>query len=473
MFGVRVSLTAVALPIVFFGALMKLVGKGRWSAAGSAIAGFALILVGLTMLQQGMGDLAEQLHPENLPSVLSGPGVPWWIGARGVLVLVAVGIAMTTVMQSSTAAIAVSLAALYAGAIGLDQAVALVIGQNIGTATSSAMAAVGASNTAKRLAAAYVAFKLIAAAVALVLFPIVVRLMLRASGNTDPVTLLAAYHTGYNVMGVAILLPLMAPFTRMIERIIPERGSVLTRGLDPASLDSPIVAVEAVRRTVALVLESLCTSVAAGLERPEKDGTLQRIVDAATVGRTSDALQQARAFLSKVTAPLESEKEQQWFISTVHALDHTVRLAGVAAESSQTQVTLNDPGEQQAGTLCVKAMRSAGAVATHLAHLSLPPNETPGTKPVRAAISGASRANSTDSVEPRATLDSEIVASLERDSNELASLLSTHRHVTLDSVASGALTADGAIASVDTVRLFERLARHAWRAAAHLAADIA
>ena len=109
MFGVRVSLTAVALPIVFFGALLKLVGKGRWSATGSAIAGFALILVGLTMLQQGMGDLAEQLHPENLPSVLSGPGVPWWIGARGVLVLVAVGIAMTTVMQSSTAAIAVSL----------------------------------------------------------------------------------------------------------------------------------------------------------------------------------------------------------------------------------------------------------------------------------------------------------------------------------------------------------------------------
>ncbi|HEY6375263.1 MAG TPA: Na/Pi symporter, partial [Edaphobacter sp.] len=104
MFGVRISLTAVAPPIVFFGALLKLVGKGRWSAAGSAIAGFALILVGLTTLQQGMGGLAEQLRPEDLPSVLGEAGVAWWSGVWGVLVLVVAGIAMTTVMQSSTAA---------------------------------------------------------------------------------------------------------------------------------------------------------------------------------------------------------------------------------------------------------------------------------------------------------------------------------------------------------------------------------
>ena len=73
---------------------------------------------------------------------------------------------MTTVMQSSTAAIAVTLSAFYAGAVGLEQGCALIIGQNIGTATSSAMAAIGASATAKRLALAYVLFKIIAAAIA-------------------------------------------------------------------------------------------------------------------------------------------------------------------------------------------------------------------------------------------------------------------------------------------------------------------
>jgi phosphate:Na+ symporter len=473
MFGVRVSLTSAALPIVFVGALLKLVGKGRWSAAGSAIAGFALILVGLTTLQQGMSGLAEQLHPADLPSVLGEAGVAWWSGIWGVLVLVVAGIVMTTVMQSSTAAIAVTLSALYSGAVGLDQAVALVIGQNIGTATSSAMAAVGASSTAKRLAAAYIAFKLIAAAVALVLFPIVIRLMLRASGSIDPVTLLAAYHTGYNVMGVAILLPLMGPFTRMIERIVPERGSVFTRGLDPASLASPAVAVEAVRRTVALVLESLCSSAAIGLEKPGRDGTIQSIVDAVTVHRTSEALQQARAFLSKVNGPLESEEEQRWFISTLHALDHTVRLAEAVEETVKIKITIDSSNEQQAAALCAKAMRSTAGIADHVAHLHLPPDESLDLEPQRTAISGKPGVNSIDMEEPLAISTEEVVEGLERYSNELSALLSTHRRTTLDSVASGTLTANGAIASVDAVRLLDRLAHHAWRASVHLTAAIA
>ena len=54
--------------------------EGRWAGAGGAIAGFALILVGLTTLQQGMGGLAEQLNPADLPAVLGGAGVPWWSG---------------------------------------------------------------------------------------------------------------------------------------------------------------------------------------------------------------------------------------------------------------------------------------------------------------------------------------------------------------------------------------------------------
>jgi len=170
LIGVRVSLTAAALPMIFSGALIKLLGRGRLSAAGGALAGFALVLFGLTTLQQGMGGLAEQLHPANLPAV-SGPGVGWWSSLVGVLALITLGVAMTAVMQSSTAAIAVTLSAHFAGAVGLDQACALVIGQNIGTATSSAMAAIGASSTAKRLALAYILFKLIAAFIALVLFP--------------------------------------------------------------------------------------------------------------------------------------------------------------------------------------------------------------------------------------------------------------------------------------------------------------
>src|SRR6516225_6217823 len=262
LISVRVSLTAAALPMIFVGALIKLLGRGRVSAAGAALAGFALVLFGLTTLQQGMGGLAEQLHPADLPAVL---GTTWWSGLYGVLALVVVGLVMTAVMQSSTAAIAVTLSAHYAGAVGLDQACALIIGQNIGTATSSAMAAIGASNTAKRLAVAYILFKLIAAVIALVLFPIITPLLVHASSTIDGVTLLAAYHTAYNVVGVAVLLPLINRFTGFVERILPERGSPLTRYLDPAALVTPLAAEEAVRRTVARSLETICGSIGEAL----------------------------------------------------------------------------------------------------------------------------------------------------------------------------------------------------------------
>src|SRR5215831_4329276 len=310
LIGVRVSLTAAALPMIFVGALIKVVGRGRVSAAGAALAGFALVLYGLTTLQQGMGGLAERLHPADLPAVF-GPGVSVWASVFGVFTLILLGLAMTAVMQSSTAAIAVTLSAYFAGAVGLDQGCALIIGQNIGTATSSAMAAIGATSTAKRLALAYVLFKLIAALIALVLFPVTIPLLVRASKTIDGVTLLAGYHTAYNVVGVAVLLPLIDQFTRFVERILPERKSRLTRCLDPAALLTPLAAEEAVRRTVARSLETMCGSVEAALAAASKGEAARPEKDVVSVTKAGDALSQAQVFLSDVNGPPESEDEQR------------------------------------------------------------------------------------------------------------------------------------------------------------------
>ena len=426
LLGVRISLTAAALPIVFVGALLKLVGRGRWVGAGSAIAGFALILVGLTTLQQGMGGLAEQLNPADLPSVIGGADVAWWSGIFGVLMLVLAGIVMTTIMQSSTAAIAVTLSALYAGAVGLEQAVALVIGQNIGTATSSAMAAVGASSTAKRLAVAYIAFKLIAAVVALLLFLPIIQLMVRAAASVDAVTLLAIYHTGYNVVGVAILLPLIVPFTRMIERIVPEQGNPLTRCLDPASLMSSTVAVEAGRRTVARVLGSLCSSTTDRLENILRGGAAADTNDNAMLHQTSDALQETRAFLSHVTDQPPSDEEQRWLLSTLHALEHTIRLADAIKEN--VRIGLDGADERRAVALCAKAMQTASSIATLLVQPPVPKSEA--ARPTeKSATFGVGPADSDPT--PAASLDKAIVC-LEHCSTELADLLPSHRRATLE-----------------------------------------
>jgi phosphate:Na+ symporter len=257
------------------------------------------------------------------------------------------------VMQSSTAAIAVTLSAYHAGAVGLDQGFALIIGQNIGTATSSALAAIGASTTAKRLAIAYVLFKMIAAVIALVLFPIVTPLLVRAADAIDGVTLLAAYHTAYNVVGVAVLLPLIERFTQLVERILPERGSPLTRCLDPSALETPIVAVEAVRRTIARALAVVCGSVEATLGA-DIGGKPTPRRDAISVHEAADALRQAQVFLSDVAGPPDTDDEQRRLTSTLHALDHASRLAETAGGIDFGAVR-GGPDDVRAGQLCADA----------------------------------------------------------------------------------------------------------------------
>ncbi|HEX8806922.1 MAG TPA: Na/Pi symporter [Candidatus Aquilonibacter sp.] len=439
--GVRISLTAYALPMIFVGALIMLLGRGRVSAAGGALAGFALVLFGLTTLQQGMSGVAEQLHPSNLPAVF-GPGVSWWSALLSTLILIVVGLAMTAVMQSSTAAVAVTLSAQYAGAVGVDQACALIIGQNIGTATSSALAAIGASRTAQRLALAYILFKLIAAVIALVLFPLTVPPLVRLSSTIEGVTLLAGYHTAFNVVGVAVMLPMINRFSQFVERILPESGSPLTRTLDPAALLMPIAAEEAVRRTVARSLQAICASINAAL-------TDRKPVSVTAAG---DALRQARQFISDADGPPESENEQERLTRTLHALDHASRLADVAGETHNAAPVSIGSEDVRAAELCADAMRHAVVIGDDVGAL-------PDT-PVHAAEAlegGATEPPTAHAIE-RLAYCAEALDELQR----------VHRKATLSSVAGGAMSADEAIARVDAVRRLESLAHHAWRSAMYL-----
>jgi phosphate:Na+ symporter len=459
LIGVRVSLTAAALPMIFVGALVKLLGSGRIAGAGAALAGFALVLFGLTTLQQGMGGLAERLNPADLPTVLAAPGGAWWSGMLGVLVLVLVGLVMTAVMQSSTASIALTLSAHYAGAVGVDQACALIIGQNIGTATSSAMAAIGASATAKRLAAAYILFKLIAAVIALVLFPIVTPLLVHASSTVDGVTLLAGYHTAYNVIGVAVLLPVANGFTRFVERMLPDRNLALTRCLDPSALTVPIATEEAVRRTVARALGAVCESLGGVFA-----GTVSLDKAVTSVQAAAGALSQAQEFMSEVSGPPESPAEQRRLTVTMHALDHTSRLAEVAAET-YTGTVFDRAEALRAVRLCAEALNCAAEIAANIA--AAPGSRLNDNAHRKPSSSQELNAQITGSTSPA----QEVLLRLEQCAKDLHSLQKDHRIATLGAIASGSMTASEAMASVDTVRRLDAIAHHAWRSASQLMED--
>jgi phosphate:Na+ symporter len=444
LIGVRVSLSAYALPLIFVGALAKLLGGGRIAAAGGALAGFALVLYGLTTLQQGMGGLAESLHPSDLPAVLGAPGVGWSAGFVGLVSLIAIGLAMTAVMQSSTAAIAVTISAFFAGAVSLEQGMALIIGQNIGTATSSALAAIGASTTAKRLALAYVLFKLIAALIAIVAFPFTATLMRGFSASVDGMTLLAAYHTAYNVVGVAVLLPATQWFTRVVERLLPSRQTPLQRALDPSALASPVIAVETVRRVLADVLATNAASVSAALSGSGEAAAAPNKTEAAV------ALAEVRDFLSELREAPETEAERQRMTSILHALDHTSRLVNVLANGEFPRQAADAPLDRRAAELCQRAMRAVQAIGRSIiTECALSAQATPIGWNISPEIAAA-------------------LADGESAVGELDDLQRNHRAATLASVASGQLAAVDAFARIETAGRLDRIAHNAWCSAAHL-----
>jgi phosphate:Na+ symporter len=308
-------------------------------------------------------------------------------------------------------------------------------------------------------------FKLIAALIALLLYPFTTPLLVRASNIVDGVTLLAGYHTAYNVVGVAVLLPLIDRFTRFVQLILPERGSPLTRCLDPAALVTPGATVEAVRLTVARALETMCASLAAALAAAGPRASARPRKDLVPVAEAADALRQAQEFLSEASGPPQSTAEQQRLTSTLHALDHASRLPEVVNEQSGLGTTCARPEDLRAAEVCAASMRSAASLAAEVAgwpafaDRAAPP--APGREPKRPLSSKEARGSHNGSTE-------QALAELKRCAHELGTLRRDHRSATLSSVAAGALTADEAIARVDTVRRLEALAHHAWRSAAHL-----
>jgi phosphate:Na+ symporter len=324
------------------------------------------------------------------------------------------------------------------------------------------LAAIGASVTAKRLALAYVLFKVGAAAIALVLFPVVIPQLYRASHSIDGVTLLAAYHTAYNVVGVAVFLPITASFTRLVERILPDRGSPLTRDLDPSALETPVAAVAAVRNTVAHALSALCDTIGTALQSALQGDRLRPAKDNIPIVAVSAALQQARDFISgSMSSPLDTKEERRLLTDTLQALDHASRLADLASDATSMETVSAVPREVGAAQFCVEAMKNASLIADEIgappaSHGHDAPHHTP-----EFAIPASP--NATPAVPAKIA-----IAELERCTQALDELQRTYRSTTLKAAANRELAAGEAMARVDGVRRLAALAGYAFRSAAHL-----
>jgi phosphate:Na+ symporter len=342
LIGLKLDVSAFALPIVGIGALIRLFTRGRRARLGMAMAGFGLVFVGIDALQDGMATLEIDLTP------FSEDG-----GLLNVLALVGIGAVMTVVMQSSSAAVATTLAAMHAGTLTLSQGAMLAIGQNIGTTVTAILGAIGGSTAARRAATAHTMFNLTAGAVALIVlqpFLMAVEAVGRTFDDPTPEVMLALFHTSFNVVGVLLVLPILGPFARLVERLVRERDNEALQGLTESALQMPALALEAARRTtIALAADTLyelsealqsvakpprspkpVLQLAAGVVRNPKRllrGTDAEALEAAErLGRMKTDLERVREYATQIrTAPGQAHHHVE-HVELLHALGRLQRL---------------------------------------------------------------------------------------------------------------------------------------------------
>lgn len=413
--GLKFSIAAFAMPMVAAGAMMRLLGRDRIAHAGSTVAGFGLIFVGIEMLQGGMAGVATHIDL----GAFAGSGV----GAR--LALVGIGAVMTVLMQSSSAAVATTLAALAGGAIGTDQAAALVIGQNIGTTVTAGVAAIGASVAAKRTALVHVVFNLGAGLIAFLVLPLFVDAVEGFTGDdgsgADHAITIAAFHTAFNLLGALVFVPLIPQLSALAIRLLPEHRPALTRHLDPSLREVPALAIGAAITTLRGVLAQAFATAGRSLRGAPHPGP-------ATFGAWREATEAAGELVERL--PPGDPRTLARLTATLHLLDHVrqfVRAAGKPARYDHLDAV---PALRARAQALAEGLLSAAPVLAQAQVRAVAPDSLPATP--LDGVAGGLRAD------------------------------------ILQASAIGSIEVDEALAALNAQRWLERMSHHARRALAYL-----
>ena len=323
--GLNFKIEALALPMIGVGMVLHLTGaSSRRGALGMAAAGFGVLFLGIDILQDTFGDLGNQMT------------LPEGSGALGVLAHVAAGAALTVLMQSSSAALAVVLTAAQGGLLDMQDAAAVVIGANIGTTATALLAALGATPNARRAAAAHVLFNLLTGAVALVLLPWLIGAIERMRDLMElaaaPAVTLALFHTTFNILGVILMWPLAGHLAAFLARRFrtAEEDEAKPQHLDRTVLSVPALALDAlvreVRRSGEISLRGACRVW--GMEPPASPVT---VAEQAVVAKLNAAIGAFIADLHRVSMAAETAQRLPEVLRAARYYDAVAELAAELA----------------------------------------------------------------------------------------------------------------------------------------------
>ncbi len=204
-------------------------------SVGQTIIGLALLLFGMELLQSAMPNLEE--YPNFLQALASMSDWGFW----SILVFVGIGALLTCLVQASAAMMAITLVMCYNGWIGFDVAVALVMGQNIGTTITAILAATVANTAGKKASRAHLVFNVFGVVLTLILFRPLMNMLadltMTLSGcspyadpsdpnfNKESIPLaISLFHTVFNVGNTLVLAWFIPQILKVVNWMVKDEG---------------------------------------------------------------------------------------------------------------------------------------------------------------------------------------------------------------------------------------------------------
>jgi phosphate:Na+ symporter len=328
--GFQANIKAFALPAIGIGMLMTLLIKqGKYPALGKVIAGFGLFFLGIDLMKSGFSGLEGSIM---LGALQQGD-------LSSLVVFVAVGFLMTLVMQSSSAAIAMTLTAAAGNVIALPAAACMVIGANVGTTSTAIIAAIGATPNARRVAAGHVIFNLITGAIALLILPLLligIEWFQQNSGmEGGAATFLALFHTTFNLLGVLLLWPFTSRLVAFLKQrfVADEEDEARPKYLDNTLVNTPILAHEALAKELRRI-QAVSIRMAEDAINTEASLSPRLVADRYVLDKLTDAVGRFSSKMRSTDLPAEVAESLPTALASAR---YFVDVAELAEEIDQKQ----------------------------------------------------------------------------------------------------------------------------------------
>ncbi|MCH6199192.1 Na/Pi symporter [Aquiflexum sp. LQ15W] len=257
--GFKFSVEAFSFPFLGIGSLMFLFFKDRpfLKNFGAISIGFGLLFLGLDFMKTSIEEIADGMDMEKFQ------GYGSWI-------YLIVGLVITAVMQSSSAAIVIVLSTMNAGMIGLTEGAAMVIGANIGTTVTLGIGSLGGTADKKRLAFAHFLFNAVTGFLIFLFLEWVIDFTMKIFEIHDPLMELVLFNTFLNAVGIIVFYPFIIQLERVLKMLFKEdEPQGLSKFIKNVSPKLPSVALEALEKEILLTYDSTVNFIMNVLENGE------------------------------------------------------------------------------------------------------------------------------------------------------------------------------------------------------------